>query len=249
MKNPLKKMIARRVAAEVDAMRAEFEERLGSMVEHVLCTIDFPEIEEMKDSLELLRDDYEAIDFAALESAAERVGDFEDTLGDFETRLENVEAEGASDREKIEQLDDRVTGWADEVSEMVDRVEEIRYDVNGIEHRLTEAEEITEAIDPDDIERRLESVEEYGDTLRDFEDRLGEVETPEVEAELAELAARVENVEDRLDENAGDVDPDTLATDRFCDGITERVDEVEARLSEIVDAFGAAADVFRGVQS
>lgn len=230
MRNPFTKMIARRVAAEVDAMRAEFEERLRSMVEHVLTTVDFPELSEFADSLELLRDEYDAIDFEALESAADTVGDFEDTLGDFETRLENVEAacfgdfetrlenvesEGAADREKIEELDDRVTGWADSVSETVDRVEEIAYHVNGIEDRLTEVEELADAIEVTAFEKTLE------------------------------ITGRLDEVEQRKLTNPNSAFPAV--------NVAATLAEVEERVSQIVDVLltpcvhPVAADVFRTV--
>ena len=199
MRNPFTKMIARRVAAEVDAMRAEFEERLRSMVEHVLTTVDFPELSEFADSLELLRDEYDAIDFEALESAADTVGGFEDTLGDFETRLENVEAEGAADREKIEELDDRVTGWADSVSEMVDRVEEIRYDVNGIEDRLTEVEELADAIEVTAFEKTLEITGRLDEVeQRKLTNPNSAFPAVNVAATLAEVEERVSQIVDVL---------------------------------------------------
>ena len=199
MRNPFTKMIARRVAAEVDAMRAEFEERLRSMVEHVLTTVDFPELSEFADSLELLRDEYDAIDFEALESAADTVGDFEDTLGDFETRLENVEAEGAADREKIEELDDRVTGWADSVSETVDRVEEIAYHVNGIEDRLTEVEELADAIEVTAFEKTLEITGRLDEVeQRKLTNPNSAFPAVNVAATLAEVEERVSQIVDVL---------------------------------------------------
>jgi len=222
----------------IDEQVSAKEEAIGGIradIEELEAELEDSRIPELTEQAETLR---------------EEIDDLEDRMDDLDGQLNEYQLEKQYAEESIEELHETIEAAQNRKAEQEERIEELEGEIEEGEDVLEEKRQEVMELE-DELSDLKDDREALRDTLREAQQKRDDIqeEVNAVENDLSnrrETAERLEWEVEELEAEVGDHDPDEVPDH---DTVTERIEELETKMSALEPVNMLAIDEYDEVQA